>query len=1361
VLKEPPPDTLVQQQPQATQQQPQETQLQQPEPTTEQEGEVSASVPLADQILQGNIKPLSVDTGAPSQESIIEGIRQTSLPPVLTDIGSEYGDALIYAPEIIATKVPTVYNTIDTTSTRDLIKQGYAGINDAAARRFAERQAATEQAQRILEKRDSLPNVPRVDRPWNARPAEHSNNPWLDILFGKEEVRNSTRFSPNLDPRKASYGQAGSGLLGGLNYILGLPLNFLAGLGAEIEDLKRRWDENALLRLAEINPGAAMANAAFIRGKSKTPFVNRDFIATDKGFVANTPNKEAIEFAQRYIRELFKPQKQTNAIIGYDETKASQSNLLLEALRGAQLGDTNDPKETNKGVFFSPRRPRNVSGAPATTPIKAARPVQQFVNDVFAVAKADPLGTGIELFTQLVLDPWNWALSAPVGTAIKRLAQAARRTTTSNTAQAAKAALTVQQASKATQQVVNMASSVLPPPSAAARQATKAAQQATQATGTAAAQATQAASQTAAASAQQATRVAGSLPLNEATQVAQQAAQAAAQSAQGAAQAAAVAMAASRSSSPSAARSAARSARQAAEDAQQAAEVARRAAQAAGESISELLTPKVGGRSASQVASSAAEAASYYAKLAEEAAAALQQKLTGRTSTNQLPGSSPRALSPGPELPKLPGAPESPQLMGQQPRPALEGAAEAPQLTGKADAPQLTGAPPSPALEAAPDLPRLGGTPPAPALRGAEELPQLTGKAPAPALEGAPEAPALAGVPEAPALEAAPDLPVLRGTPEFPQLPGVSPAPALRGTPPAPALEGAAEAPTRPLLEGSAEPPKLMGKAQAPALEGAAEAPKLQGAAEPLALPEGFAPPAVVSVETEAPIKLTREALKAEPTRAKFGLQNANEVMTQYLQPVGKPKTKLPRNSPAEVALRVGVGKPSPNKIEVPANLVLKGIDDAPGGVRGAATKTLLDAAEQLAANKAVVNAQLAALDELFTLAVDFGRKPIDRAAYELLTPATIKRVLQTGGRLNLPPKAFRSLSKRIREFLEIGDYDAIAAVDELVRSGSFDAIANSISAANNSVLSRFPRVTQEDKLALKSLNIEKTNKFLIDLPKTLYHGTAISEWSPNYNLDLFATRGELGSGLYFMDKSKSAELYAKALVTDNVAPETLRKTINPAVYAVQHKLETTLNARAELTKDLVASIVQALPPNLRNPLLKKETQSFSELLDALEEQIIKQNLDTSEEGLRRISNAISSGLRRTGFDSVFDPQSGFIMALDESSLKTSKVKSVEPPTSAMEAIVARYNADAFAAYHFPERLSADANLRDSTAKLLNQLNESIDLRLREVQQELIRRGAQPRDAVLPPMPERTTMPTTVEEALRKFAARSTSPCQP
>jgi hypothetical protein len=1386
VLKEPPPTTLVQQQPQATQQQPQETQPQQLEPKTEQEVEFRASVSFADQILQGNIKPLSVDTGAPSQESIIEGIRQTSLPPVLTDIGSEYGDALIYAPEIIATKVPTVYNTLDPTSTRDLIKQGYAGINDAAARRFAERQAATEQAQRILEKRDSLPNVPRVDRPWNARPAEHSNNPWLDILFGKEEVRNSTRFSPNLDPRKASYGQAGSGLLGGLNYIIGLPLNFLAGLGAEIEDLKRRWDEKALLKLAESNPGAAMATAAFIRGKSKTPFVNRNFITTDKGIVANTPNKEAIEYAQRYIRELFKPQKRTNAIIGYDETKASQRNLLIEALRGAQLGDTNDPKETNKGVFFSPRRPRNVRGAPATTPIKAARPVQQFVNDVFAVAKADPLGTGIELFTQLFLDPWNWALSAPVGTAIKRLAQAARRTTTSNTAQAAKAALTVQRASKATQQVVNRASSVLPPPPAAARQATKAAQQAASATGTASAQATRAAAQAtgaagqaASASAQQATRVAGSLPLNEATQVAQQAAQAAAQSAQGAAQAAAVAMAASRSSSPSAARSAARSARQAAEAAQQAAEVARRAAQAAGEPISELLTPKVGGRSASQVASSAAEAAAYYAKLAEEAAAALQQKLTGRTAS-QLPGSAPRVPLPaGPDSPKLPGAPESPQLMGRQPAPALEGAADAPQLTGKADSPQLPGAPPSPALEGAPDLPRLGGTPPAPALEGtqelpqlagkapspalegAAELPQLTGKAPAPALEGAPEAPALTGVPEAPALEGAPDLPVLRGTPESPQLPGVSPAPALRGTPPAPALEGAAEAPTRPLLEGSAEPPKLMGKAQAPALEGAAEAPKLQGAAEPLALPEGFAPPAVVSVETEAPIKLTREALKAEPTRAKFGLQNANEVMTQYLQPVGKPKTKLPRNSPAEVALRVGVGKPSPNKIEVPANLVLKGIDDAPGGVRGAATKTLLDAAEQLAANKAVVNAQLAALDELFTLAVDFGRKPLDRAAYELLTPATIKRVLQTGGRLNLPPKAFRSLSKRIRDLLEIGDYDAIAAVDELVRSGSFDAIANSISAANNSVLSRFPRVAQEDKLALKSLNIEKTNKFLIDLPKTLYHGTAISEWSPNYNLDLFATRGELGSGLYFMDKSKSAELYAKALVTDNVAPETLRKTINPAVYAVQHKLETTLNARAELTKDLVASIVQALPPNLRNPLLRKETQSFSELLDALEEQIVKQNLDTSEEGLRRISNAISSGLRRTGFDSVFDPQSGFIMALDESSLKTSKVKPVEPPTSAMEAIVARYNADAFAAYHFPERLSADANLRDSTAKLLNQLNESIDLRLREVQQELIRRGAQPRDSVLPPMPERTTMPTTVEEALRKFAARSTSPCQP
>jgi hypothetical protein len=1284
VLKEPPPDTLVQQQPQATQQQPQETQLQQPEPTTEQEGEVSASVPLADQILQGDIKPLSVDTGAPSRDSIIEEIRQTSLPPVLTDIGSEYGDALIYAPEIIATKVPTVYNTLDPTSTRDLIKQGYAGINDAAARRFAERQAATEQAQRILEKRDSLPNVPRVDRPWNARPAEHSNNPWLDILFGKEEVRNSTRFSPNLDPRQSSFGQAGSGLLGGLNYLLGLPLNFLAGLGAEIEDLKRRWDQNALLKLAETNPGAAMANAAFIRGKSKTPFINRDFIATDKGIVPNTPNKEAVEYAQRYIRELFRPKKRTNAIIGYDETKASQRNLLIEALRGAQLGDTNDPKETNKGVFFSPRRARNVSGAPATTPIKPARPVQQFVNDVLAVAKADPLGTAIELFTQLVLDPWNWALSAPVGTAMRRLAQAARRTKTANTAQAAKAALTVQQASKATQQVVNRASSVLPPPPAAARQATRAAQQAAQATSTSA--------------------------IVTSSQVAQQAAQAAAQSAQGAAQAAAAAMAASRSSSYSAARSAARSARQAAEAAQQAAEVARRAAQAAGEPISELLTPKIGGRSTSQVASSAAEAAAYYAKLAEEAAAALQRKLTGRTAPQLpgLPGSSPRgSLPPGPELPKLSSAPESTQQMRQQPKPALEGAADAP-LTGKAEAPQLPEAPPSPASEAAPDLPELSG---------AEELPQLAEKAASPALETPPKSS---------------------------QPPDVSLAPAVGETPPSPALEGAAEA---------------------------------TNVKRKVRLRTRRKNPAAVSVEMETPVKFNNEARRFDIVKAKIGAQDLNRVMRPYVDPTDRQLPKITRNSPADVAIRIKIGVPSPNTIEVPANLVLKGIDDTPGGVRGAATKTLLDAAEQLASNKIVVNAQLENLDLLYGLAIDFGRKSLNRAAYEILTPDTVRRVLLTGGNLNLPFQAELSLAQKLQELIEAGDYDlakqiqellvegdydTIAARNALVRSSSFDALVNSISETNNSVLTSFPRVAEESKLALKALNSESPTKFLINLSETLYHGTAISDWSPNYNLDLFATRGELGSGLYFINKSQPAEMYAKALVPENVSPETLKKTINPAVYAVRHNLETTLNAREKLSRDLLEAIIQDLPSEIQKPILKKQKpKSYIELLDDVEEQIVRKNLDTTEEELRTISEAISSSLRRLGFDSVYDPKSGFVMVLDNNSLKPSKVEPVKPPTSAMEAVVARYNADAYAAYHFPERLSADANLRDSTAKLLNQLNESIDLRLREVQQELIRRGEQPRESVLPPMPEHLTMPTTVEEVLKQFPPRSTSVCLP
>jgi hypothetical protein len=1291
VLEEPPTDTPVQQQlqetqlqqPQATQQQPQETQ-QQPEPKTEEEAEVRASVPLADQILQGDIKPLSVDTGAPSRESIIEGIRQTSLPPVLTDIGSEYGDAQIYAPEVIATKVPTVYNTLNPTSTRDLIKQGYAGINDALARRFAERQAATEQAQRILEKRNSLPNVPRVDRPWNARPAEQSNNPWLDILSGKEEVRNSTRFSPNLDPRKASYGQAGSGLLGALNYILGLPLNFLAGLGAEIEDLKRRWDQNALLKLAESNPGAAMATAAFIRGKSKTPFFNKNFIATNKGIVPNTPNKEAVEYAQRYIRELFRPQKRTNAIIGYDETKASQRNLLLEAFRGAQLGDTNDPKETNKGVFFSPRRPRNVRGAPATTPIKAARPVQQFVNDVFAVAKADPLGTAIELITQLFLDPWDWALAAPVGTALKRLAKAARRTKTANTAQAAKAALTVQQASKATQQVVNSASSVLASPPAAARQATKAAQQAIQATSTAAAQAT---------------RVAGSVTLNEATQVAQQAAQAAAQSAQGAAQAAAAALAASRSSSQSAARSAARTARQAAEAAQQAAEVARRAAQAAGEPISELITPKIGGRSTSQVASSAAEAAAYYAKLAEEAAAALQRKLTGRTAPQLpgLPGSSPRgSLPPGPELPKLPSAPESPPAPDVPP--ALEGAADAP-LTGKAEAPQLPEAPPSPASEATPDLPELSGTPASPAL------------------ETPPKSPP------------APD-------------DDVALAPAVGETPPSPALEGAAEA------TNVKRKVRLRRKK-----------------------------PAAVSVEMETPVKFNSEARRFDIVKAKIGAQDLNRVMRPYVDPTDRPLPKIIRNSPADVAIRIKIGVPSPNTIEVPAKVVLKGIDDTPEGVRGAPTKILLDAAEQLASNKVVVNAQIENLDLLYGLSIDFGRKTLNRAAYEILTPDAVRRALLTGGSLNLPPQAELSLAQKLQELIEAGDfelakqiqellvegdYDTIAARDVMIRSSSFDALINSISEVNNAVLTSFPRVAEESKLALKALNSQSPTKFLIDLPKTLYHGTAISDWSPNYNLDLFATRGELGSGLYFIDKSQPAEMYAKALVPENVSPETLKKTINPAVYAVQHNLETTLNAREKLSKDLIEAIVQDFPSELQNPILKKQKpKSYIELLDDVEELIVRKNLDTTEEELRTISEAISSSLRRLGFDSVYDPKSGFVMVLDNNSLKPSKVEPVKPPTSAMEAVVARYNADAYAAYHFPERLSADANLRDSTAKFLNQLNESIDLRLREVQQELIRRGEQPRESVLPPMPEHVTMPTTVEEVLNQFPPRSTSVCLP
>jgi hypothetical protein len=524
----------------------------------------------------------------------------------------------------------------------------------------------------------------------------------------------------------------------------------------------------------------------------------------------------------------------------------------------------------------------------------------------------------------------------------------------------------------------------------------------------------------------------------------------------------------------------------------------------------------------------------------------------------------------------------------------------------------------------------------------------------------------------------------------------------------------------------------------------------------------------IPAVEMEQPVRLGPELNRSKPMKTKVALEGTTDVITQEVRPVVGGKTKLPPNSPAEVAASVGIGRASKTPIDVPGNIVLKGVDDVPGGFIRARTDDLLEIAEQLAANKAVVNENLKLLDEMFKTTVDFGRKSIDRVPYSEITPAQVKRIIEAGGKLNLPPKSFRFVDREFRPFIMRGDYEGLAQVGGFSKEGALDIIAEELANANNTTLRYAQRVLPEDQMALRELNFSRKKPFLAKLPTTLYHGTAIADWNPKYNLELFGTRGELGSGLYLIDNPEKAAIYAKAMVNINVSPETLSRKIEPAVYQVRHSLKTPLDARAELrtTSEFVKKIISSLPVPIRNAINQKTTISFASMMDLIEETLVKTKQDTSEQSLRKISDAISDGLRDAGFDSVYDPKSGILMVLDEARVEVVNKNMVEPPKTPMEAIVARYNADAYSAYHFPKRLSVDSNLRDSAAKLLNQLNDAIDTKLQKVQQELLNRGMLPRDTPLPPKEAVVSSkldkaPITVEEALKNIQNRSSSPCQP
>lgn len=379
---------------------------------------------------------------------------------------------------------------------------------------------------------------------------------------------------------------------------------------------------------------------------------------------------------------------------------------------------------------------------------------------------------------------------------------------------------------------------------------------------------------------------------------------------------------------------------------------------------------------------------------------------------------------------------------------------------------------------------------------------------------------------------------------------------------------------------------------------------------------------------------------------------------------------------------------------------------EAVGSVRSFASSkepTLADLQEQarlLAEQKLSVEAPMKQLEEIFDETVDAGRREIDELPLRPLTEADVQKATDYGASLRLS----RQLPSSVVEAAARGNWKAVWTQAEAL-------------GGTPTLLQRHNTVFQDLDSVLE---IVATTRLAPDVPTTVYHGTALENWSPDYSFSEFGSRGELGSGLYSTSSLEEAEYYARATVGNNRSVEIAYEPLAPQVVELDSsQLQATLDARLPLQKsdELVQAVVNNLPETVKQQLDSlNESLSFAELLAQTE--VAAAKAGGGEEVLQRISNSTADALRELGYDSVYDKKSGWLNVVDNGKLQTTKATSLPEPT-AVEAAVARYNADSVAAGHFPSNVTSDANLRDSTYQLLDTARNQLDEKLEEVQQQL------------------------------------------
>ncbi|GBE90837.1 hypothetical protein [Nostoc cycadae] len=537
------------------------------------------------------------------------------------------------------------------------------------------------------------------------------------------------------------------------------------------------------------------------------------------------------------------------------------------------------------------------------------------------------------------------------------------------------------------------------------------------------------------------------------------------------------------------------------------------------------------------------------------------------------------------------------------------------------------------------------------------------------------------------------------------------------------------------------------------------------------------------------PVKITR----VENGSATVSQRLVPPVFDPSLVPPAnlKPVLPVPKSNPASVVLEVGIGSPGlrlselgslelrpyktiVNQLQTSKPQLLEtytgktweelkdhlaqfsDVDVSELGVVGSKltdeanvlTKDdLATAAEELAAYKQLTEVPLQRLDDYFGETVDFGRKADEGLGLRRYTLDEVDDILSNGGLPNFHPKALDSLPE---------------AFSKLLRAGDYERFTEALGRAGENVGETLAKLTDAHNLILSTpvpVNAVKPTKALTQLPSDLYHGTALADFNPSYNLSIFGSRGELGSGLYLTNSKQIASDYALARVSENVNPQTLDLDLSPGVYQLQSTLERTLDARASIPsndvffRELSVGLPEELQAPLKQALSKGKTTTYNGYLTKLEASLPKANLQPSEDTLQSLQTTVSNNLRRLGYDSVYDSKSGFALVLDETKVSSTSVQKLPSPTADLAAI-ARYNADAYASKYYPNRLTTDANLRDSTTKVLNQLRARVDEKLGEVQQQLIDRLDEV-DGILPKLTEdvaqTTSKPKSAQEALQEL----------